>query len=47
MSYGALGNKFFKFFDVRMAESTTRSGREILLHMIAKTAEIMDGDYLS
>lgn len=46
MSYGALGNKFFKFFDVRMAESTTRSGREILLHMIAQTAEIMDGVYI-
>ncbi len=44
-SYGALGNKFFKFFDVRLAESTTRSGRAILFHMIAKIAEIMDGEY--
>lgn len=44
-SYGALGNKFFKFFDIRLAESTTRSGRAILTHMIAKIAEVMDGDY--
>lgn len=44
-SYGALGNKHFKFFDIRMAESTTRSGREILFHMVGKVAEIMDGTY--
>jgi len=44
-SYGALGNKFFKFFDVRLAESTTRSGRSVLMHMVAKVAEIMDGEY--
>ncbi|WAX21630.1 hypothetical protein [Stenotrophomonas phage RAS14] len=44
-SYGALGNKFFKFFDVRLAESTTRSGRAILFHMVAKVAELLDGTY--
>lgn len=44
-SYGALGNKFFKFFDVRLAESTTRSGRNILFHMVAKVAELLDGTY--
>lgn len=44
-AYGALGNKYFKFFDIRLAESTTRSGRAILMHMIARIAEIMDGDY--
>ena len=44
-SYGACGNKHFKFFDIRMAESTTRSGREILMHMIAQTSKIMDGTY--
>ena len=27
-TYGALGNKYFKFFDIRMAESTTRCGRD-------------------
>lgn len=45
-TYGALGNQYFKFFDVRMAESTTRSGREILMHMIAQVAEVMDGEYM-
>jgi DNA polymerase elongation subunit (family B) len=45
-SYGALGNAFFKFFDIRLAESTTRSGRNILFHMIAKTAELVDGEYI-
>jgi DNA polymerase elongation subunit (family B) len=43
--YGALGNRFFKFFDVRLAESTTRTGREVLLHMCKKTAELLDGEY--
>jgi DNA polymerase elongation subunit (family B) len=43
--YGALGNKFFKFYDVRLAESTTRSGQEILMHMVRKTAELLDGKY--
>lgn len=45
-SYGALGNTHFKFFDVRLAESTTRSGRAILFHMVAKTAELIDGEYM-
>ena len=44
-TYGALGNKYFKFFDIRMAESTTRSGRAILMHMIAYVAKLMDGVY--
>lgn len=44
-AYGALGNKYFKFFDIRLAESTTRSGRAILLHMIAYVAKLMDGTY--
>lgn len=44
-SYGALGNKYFKFFDVRLAESTTRSGRAVLMHMIAYIAKLMDGAY--
>ena len=44
-SYGALGNKYFKFFDVRLAESTTRCGREVLMHMIAYIAKVMDGVY--
>lgn len=44
-AYGALGNKYFKFFDIRLAESTTRSGREVLMHMIAFIAQLMDGVY--
>ena len=43
--YGALGNVFFKFYDVRLAESTTRSGREVLMHMVRKAAELLDGEY--
>lgn len=43
--YGALGNKYFKFFDVRLAESTTRTGQEILMHMVRKAAEVLDGTY--
>lgn len=44
-AYGSLGNKYFKFFDVRLAESTTRSGRAILMHMVGKVSEVMDGTY--
>jgi len=43
--YGATGNRFFKFFDVRLAISTTLSGREILMHMVKKVAEKLDGEY--
>lgn len=43
--YGACGNRFFKFFDVRLAESTTLSGREILYHMAKRVAEYIDGEY--
>ncbi len=44
-TYGMLGNMFCRFADVRLAESTTRTGREILMHMVKKVAEIMDGNY--
>jgi len=43
--YGACGSRFFKFFDVRLAESTTLSGREILYHMARKIAEEINGEY--
>ena len=43
--YGALGNKFFKFYDVRLAESTTRSGQEVLMHMVRTVAQHIDGEY--
>jgi DNA polymerase elongation subunit (family B) len=39
--YGCCGNEFFKFYDIRMAESTTRSGREALLHMCRTIACIL------
>jgi hypothetical protein len=45
MFYGALVNKFFRFSDFRLGESTTGTGRMILLHQCAKTAEILDGEY--
>jgi DNA polymerase elongation subunit (family B) len=32
-AYGAIGNIYFRFFDLRIAESTTRTGREALMFM--------------
>jgi DNA polymerase elongation subunit (family B) len=43
--YGACGNRFFKFFDMRLAESVTLTGREILYHMARKIAEELSGSY--
>lgn len=43
--YGATANTYFKFFDVRLAASTTLSGREVLYHMARKIAEQLDGYY--
>ena len=43
--YGALTNKYFRFYDLRMGESTTGTGRKILLHQCAKACEILDGEY--
>lgn len=44
-TYGACGNAFFKFFDIRLAESTTRSGQAVLNHMIRTIASYIDGEY--
>jgi DNA polymerase elongation subunit (family B) len=44
--YGAQGNPFFRFYDVRSAESTTRSGQQILLHQVRKIALELDGEYV-
>ena len=44
--YGALTNKYFRFYDLRMGESTTGTGRAILLHQCAKVSEILDEKYL-
>lgn len=43
--YGALNNQFFRFYDLRMGESTTGSGRAILKHQCRKIGEILDGNY--
>jgi DNA polymerase elongation subunit (family B) len=42
--YGALTNYYFRFFDLRMGESTTGTGRAILRHQVRKTAEILDDE---
>ncbi len=43
--YGALTNLYFRFYDLRMGESTTGTGRMILRHQCRKVAEILDGNY--
>lgn len=43
--YGALTNQYFRFYDLRMGESTTASGRMILLHQCRKVNEVMTGEY--
>ncbi|MGZ8924407.1 MAG: DNA polymerase domain-containing protein [Nitrososphaeraceae archaeon] len=43
--YGALSNCFFRFFDLRLGESTTGTGRLILQHQCRKVSEILDGKY--
>jgi DNA polymerase elongation subunit (family B) len=43
--YGALTNLYFRFYDLRMGESTTGTGRMILQHQCRKVGEILDGNY--
>ena len=43
--YGALTNFHFRFFDLRLGQSTTGSGRAILDHMCSQTALVLDGKY--
>jgi DNA polymerase elongation subunit (family B) len=43
--YGALNNRFFRYFDLRMGESTTGTGRMILKHMCSMAGKLLDGDY--
>lgn len=45
MLYGALLNQTFRFYDKRMGQSVTASGRMILCHQIRKGCEIIDGNY--
>lgn len=43
--YGALTNQFFRFYDLRMGESTTGTGRIILKHQCREVARLLDGKY--
>lgn len=43
--YGALTNYNFRFFDLRMGESTTATGRMISRHQIRKIGQSLDGEY--
>jgi DNA polymerase elongation subunit (family B) len=43
--YGALSNLFFRFYDLRMGESTTGTGRAIVKHQCRKTTEVLGGSY--
>jgi DNA polymerase elongation subunit (family B) len=44
-TYGACGNKFFRFYDIRMAESTTKTGRQVLFHMTKEISRCLNGKY--
>lgn len=44
-AYGALLNAGSRFFDQRLGQSTTLTGRTITKHMAAKTNEMITGDY--
>jgi DNA polymerase elongation subunit (family B) len=44
-AYGGLLNKYMKFYDKRIGQSTTLTGRQITRHMTAKTNELLTGKY--
>lgn len=44
-AYGALLNVGSRFFDIRIGQSTTLTGRNIARHMAAKVNEYITGDY--
>jgi DNA polymerase elongation subunit (family B) len=44
-AYGALLNAGSRFFDQRLGQSTTLTGRTITKHMAAKTNEMITGEY--
>ena len=46
-AYGALLNRYFRFFDIRFGQSTTLSGRVVTKHMINESNFIISGDYYS
>jgi len=43
--YGALTNKYFRFFDLRLGESTTGTGRMIAKHQCRKVCELLEDNY--
>ena len=43
--YGAILNNGCRFFDKRIGQSTTLTGRQIVKHMAGKVNEIITGDY--
>lgn len=43
--YGGLLNEHCRFYDARLGQSTTLTGRSIARHMAAKTNELLDGTY--
>ena len=43
--YGALLNPGSRFFDMRLGQSTTLSGRSIVKHMASKVNELISGKY--
>lgn len=43
--YGALLNKYFRFYDYRLGSSTTGNGREILLHQCSYVNYLIKGEY--
>jgi DNA polymerase elongation subunit (family B) len=43
--YGAILNSGCRFFDKRIGQSTTLTGRQIVRHMAGKVNEIVTGDY--
>jgi DNA polymerase elongation subunit (family B) len=43
--YGAVSNPGCRFFDQRIGQSTTLTGRSIWRHMVSKTNEIITGEY--
>ena len=44
-AYGSLLNSGCRFFDIRMGQSTTLSGRQVVKHMNAKVNEVITGEY--
>jgi DNA polymerase elongation subunit (family B) len=44
-TYGALSNYNFRFFDLRMGESTTGTGRMILRHQCATVNQVLEDQY--